>query len=393
MMIINSILNRYIFRELFAPFVVTLLFFTFVFLMAQMLKITNLIVNYNVDLFSILKILVLSTPFFFMFVVPMSVMMAILLTFLKMSSDNEIIAMKTSGLSLYRLLPPVFLFCLGGYLLTFFMSAYGAPNAEQAIRDLTLKVFSQNLDIGLKARTFNDSFKDVMLYINDIDMKNKLLIDVFIEDKRKKDLVTTVVAPKGKLFTAEEDLVYHLRLFDGRINQVQLENRSANSTTFETYDIRLDLKSALATSETPTKRWKEMTLPELHEFMENSGDHWQMNNMLVRFHKILAMPFACFALGILAVPLGIQSKSERPSLGLLVGLVFFLIYYLLLSAGHVLGESGRVSAPWAMWAPNVVMGLLGVCLLVGSARERHFRIAAPIYRLWHMMSRMGGKPS
>ena len=97
---INSILNRYIFRELFAPFGVILIFFTFVFLMAEMLKITNLVVNYNVGLFTILQILALSTPFFFMFVIPMSVMMAILLTFLRMSSDNEILAMKTGGVNL-----------------------------------------------------------------------------------------------------------------------------------------------------------------------------------------------------------------------------------------------------------------------------------------------------
>ena len=172
-----------------------------------------------------------------------------------MSSDHDLIAMKTSGINLYRLLPPVFTFCLGGYLLTFYMSAYGAPNAEQAIRNLTFKILSQNLDIGLKARTFNDNFKDVMLYINDIDMKNKLLIDVFIEDKRKKDLVTTVVAPRGKLFSEEGELIYHLRLFDGRINQVRLENRSAHSITFDTYDIRLDLQNALAVTKKPAKRW------------------------------------------------------------------------------------------------------------------------------------------
>ena len=390
---INSILNRYIFSQLFAPFIITLIFFTFVFLMAQMLKITNLIVNYSVDLISILNILVLSTPFFFMFVIPMSVMMAILLTFLRMSSDNEIIAMKTSGINLYRLLPPVFLFCFGGYMLTFCMSAYGAPNAEQAIRNLTFKILTQNLDIGLKARTFNDNFKDVMLYINDIDMKNKLLIDVFIEDKRKKDLVTTVVAPRGKLYSEDGDLVYHLRLFDGRINQVRLENRSAHSITFDTYDIRLDLQSALATAKKPAKRWKEMTLPELHQFRKDHSDHWQINNIQVRFHKILAMPFACFALGILAVPLGIQARSERPSLGLVVGLFFFLVYYLLLSAGHVFGEGGRISPLMAMWAPNAVMSCLGVFMLVGSARERPFRIAAPIYRLWHFINKVRKKTS
>ncbi|MFZ0727691.1 MAG: LptF/LptG family permease, partial [Desulfobacterales bacterium] len=170
---LNTLLNRYIFIELFAPFAVNLVFFTFVFLMAQMLQITDMIVNYSVGLFIILKILFFSTPYFLTYVIPMSVMLAVLLTFLRMSGDNEIIAMKTGGISLYRMLPPVLFFSLGAAALTFYMAAFGAPASKKAIKELTFEVFSENLDIGLKERTFNDSFKDVMLYVNEVDSKNK----------------------------------------------------------------------------------------------------------------------------------------------------------------------------------------------------------------------------
>ncbi len=67
---------------------------------------------------------------------------------------------------------------------------------------MALKVAASNIDIGLKERTFNDAFKDVMLYVNKIDLKNKKLIDIFIEDKRQPDIVSTVVAPEGRLFSA-----------------------------------------------------------------------------------------------------------------------------------------------------------------------------------------------
>ena len=124
---INSIIDRYLFKELFPPFLINLGFFTFVFLMAEMLKITDLIVNYSVGLLVILQILLYSIPYFLMYVTPMSTMMAVLLTFLRVSSDNEIIALKTGGVSLYRLLPPVFLFCLVGCLLTYFMAVRHTP--------------------------------------------------------------------------------------------------------------------------------------------------------------------------------------------------------------------------------------------------------------------------
>jgi lipopolysaccharide export system permease protein len=325
-----------------------------------------------------------------MYVIPMSVMLAVLLTFMRMNGDNEIIAMKTGGISLYRMLPPVLAFCLGASAAAFYMSAFGAPASKQATRDLTFAILSQNLDIGLKERTFNDSFKDVTLYVNDVDSINKQLINVFIEDKREKDLVTTVVAPRGKLFSEPGTGVYHLRLFDGRINRVSIRQRSAQTITFDTYDIRLDLNKALRTIDNPAKRWKEMAIDDLHRFIrKNTGGGQDLVKPRIRYHQIIAMPFACFALGILAVPLGIQSKSKRRSIGLVVGVIFFLFYYLLLSAGHLLGENGRLSPAVAVWLPNIVMGSLGVFLLVRSARERPVLLISSPHRVWRVVSRIG----
>ena len=93
------------------PFVINLAFFTFIFLMTKILEITNLVVNYRAGLFNVILMLIYSMPFFLVFIIPMSIMMAILLTFLRMSGDNEIVALKSGGMSMYRFLPPVFLFC------------------------------------------------------------------------------------------------------------------------------------------------------------------------------------------------------------------------------------------------------------------------------------------
>ena len=196
---ISSIIYRYIFKEMIPPFIINLMFFTFVFLMVEMLKVTNMVVNYRVGVFTVLIMLAYSTPYFLTYVIPMSIMIAVLLTFLRLSGDNEIIALKTSGMSIYGLLPPVMLFCLFGCLLTFFMTAYGMPWGKLSVKELTYRVVSSNLEVGLKDRTFNDSFKDVMLYVNKINPKNKELKDIFIEDKRTQNIVSTVVAPKGKL--------------------------------------------------------------------------------------------------------------------------------------------------------------------------------------------------
>jgi lipopolysaccharide export system permease protein len=72
-----------------------------------------------------------------------------------------------------------------------------------------------------------------------------------------------------------------------------------------------------------------------------------------------------------------------------VGVIFFLLYYLVLSAGHVFGENGSLSPALAMWSPNIVMGCLGGVLLLRSARERPVHLMAPFQALWQMVSRIG----
>jgi lipopolysaccharide export system permease protein len=236
-------------------------------------------------------------------------------------------------------------------------------------------VISSNIDIGLKERTFSDSFDGVMLYVNQVDLKNKSLMDVFIEDQRTPDLVSTVVASKGRLFSNPQDLQYQLRLYAGTINQVDLKNRSAHSINFDTYDITLDIKRMNRSAREGEKDEEEMSLAELRHYLKNTtlkNDQYYLT--LMEFHKKFSIPFACFVLGLLAVPLGIQSRSARRSYGVGLGLVFFLSYYILLSAGWVFGEAGVYPPLLGMWVPNVVMGGIGLFLLRQTARERPFQM-------------------
>jgi lipopolysaccharide export system permease protein len=317
-------------------------------------------------------------------------MLAVLLTFLRLSGDNEIVAIKTGGMSIYGLLPPVVLFCLIGCLLTFFMTAYGMPWGKLSVKELTYRVVSSNLEIGLKDRTFNDSFKDVMLYVNKINPRNRELQDVFIEDKRTQNIVSTVVAPKGKLFSEPDKHVYNLLLYNGAIYQVDLKNRLANSIDFETYKVRLDIKKAF-TLKRGHKNRMEMGIAELRQYLNNSTRRdANYYNALMELYKKFSIPIACFALGFLAVPLGIQSRFAKRSFSLVLGLIFLLVYHLLLSAGLVFGETGAYPPVIGMWVPNIVFGGLGLYLLVKTANESQLRINPITNLIKFIKSRLAG---
>ncbi len=382
---INSIVSRYIFREMIPPFLINLVLFTFIFLMAKILDITGLIVNYGVSVSSVLLMLTYSIPSFLVFVVPMSIMMGVLLCFLRLTHDNEVVALKASGFSIYRFLPAVFVFCLMGFLVTGFMSIYGSPWGRLSFKALLLETATSNIDVGLKARTFIDSFKDVMLYVSEIDPQDKTLTDVFIEDRQTAGMVTTVVAPSGKFFCDAERLTFGLTLFNGIINRVDLKNKTVHSVSFDTYDFNLELAQVLSARKYGRKGRKEMSLVELRQSLKEAAKkNAKYDLTLMEYHKKFSIPFACFVLGLVAVPLGIQSRFAKRSSGMVLGLLLFLIYYVLMSAGLILGESGICPPVIGMWGPNLVLGAIGLYLLISSAKERPLKAISLLPRIFRV---------
>ena len=373
---LNSITNRYILKEMLIPFSINIFIFAFLFLMTEMIEIANWIVNYNLSLWAVLTLVLYTLPSFLIFIIPMSVMLAILLTFLRLSSDNEIVAIKSCGMSIYGLLPPVLLFALFGFVLTSFMTLYGAPRSKASLEEMALKVATTNLDIGLKERTFNDTFEGVMLYVNEIDIKNKKLIDVFIEDKRQPDVVSTVIAPAGRLIGEPEKYLYHLLLSNGTIHQTNLKEHSANAIQFNTYTLSLNFEDQVANAAKRQKKRDEMSGTELRRYIEHMKDKdiEAYNKAKITMHRRYSIPAACLALGLLAFPLGIQSKTTPRSFGLILCLFFFFVYYLLLTAGYSFGKSGAYPPVIGMWLPNFVMAGIGLFFLFQTARDRSLKL-------------------
>lgn len=372
---LNTISNRYIMKEMLGPFSINIFVFAFLFLMTEMIEIANWIVNYNLSLFSVLTLIFFTIPSFLVFIIPMSVMLAILLTFLRLSSDNEIVALKSCGMSIYGLLPPVLLFALLGFFLTIFMTLYGSPRSKASLEAMSLKLAATNADIGLKERTFNDTFKGVMLYVNKIDPKNRKLIDVFIEDKRKPDMVVTIVAPKGRLIGEPEKFIYHLLLSNGTIHQTNPKERSANSIQFNTYMMNLDFKQQAANAAQRKKDRDEMTVAELRQYIQKSKQKDEdYHKAKITLHRRFSIPFACLTLGLLAFPLGLQSKSTRRSFGLILCLFFFFLYYVLLTAGYSFGKSGVYPPEIGMWMPNIVMAAIGLFFLFQTGKEKSLKL-------------------
>jgi len=360
------IIQGYLFREMLAPFFVSLGVFTSVLLVAKIMELTELVVARGVGLDVVGRLLLYTLPYFFVFTVPMATLLAVLLAFLRLSSDNEVTALKAAGVGLHQLLPPVAAIAFIAWLLASVLALWGLPWGNHNFENLIFKVAQSKADLALKERVFLDSFKKLVIYINRLP-GGGIMRDVFIVDERDPARVNTIVAKRGKLFPAQNGRIT-MRLYDGTIHGVSQDLKKAQTAEFETYDISLDASNFMSARRTD-KHEKEMYLDELLAQMQKLPPGSKKRYLVqMELHKKFSLPFACFVLSLIALPLGTHSRSGR-SWGVSVALGVFLLYYFMLSAAWSFGESGLYPPVVGMWMPNLLFGLLGVLMFRRELNE------------------------
>lgn len=364
-------LRRYFLREVAAPFLLGIGVFTFILLIARMLKLVELVVNRSVPIVEIAKLFAYILPTFLEVTVPMALLLAVLLCFSRLSADSEIVALKTSGLSLYQMVVPVAGFTLLVTLMALLLAVYARPWGNSNLKASLYEIAKTRASAGLKERVFNDDFAGLVIYVEHIEPPGDRLAGILIADGRDPNQRNTVLAKTGFLVGNEEAHSVTLRLLDGSIHTFLPGEKSYHKTDFTTYDVSLNLAVALARFSQREKDAQEMTLGELRRaIVERGAAGRSVNAELVELHRKFSLPCACIVFALVAVPLGVQPVRAVRSRSFSVSLALIFVYYLMLTAGEAMAEKGRIPAIVALWIPNLAFAALGTMLLVSAARER-----------------------
>jgi lipopolysaccharide export system permease protein len=374
-----TIINRYIFREILFPFLMCLFIFTFVLLMGKILQLMDLMINKGVSIIDITKLILYLLPTFLLITIPISLLISILIALGRLSADSEIIIMKSSGISLYQMLLPIGAASLCALILTAVIGVVGAPYGNYATRNLVFDIAKKKASVGIKEKIFNDDFHGLVLYAEKIPVHGDFMEGVFISDNRLIKEPTTIIAQKGYLVSNPESMTITLRLKNGSTHAVDSNFKSHKIMDFSSYDINLDLsapisekKSAVATAD---KKSKEMSFLELAQRARNlQSDDPIHRQLIIELNKKVTIPLSCIIFGILGIPLGIGQVRTGKSRGFTIGLLVITIYYVLQLSGEALGETGKVAPVLGAWAPNVILGAVGIYMLLTAARERPSRI-------------------
>ena len=363
----------YILKEILPIFSIGLMLFTVILLMDKILKLIELIVTRGVSFYQILGLLLFISPSFLIFTIPIAVLLGTLLTFGRLSGDNEITAFKSSGMSLYQLFLPILIFSILSYLLTTFLVLYGLPWGNRGFKATLYMIAQSKADIDIKERIFNDSFDGLVVYVDKVPIQGKRMEGVLIYDERDPGKLNTIFAKEGFLINNPKSQEVILRLLDGDIHRFEPKANVFQKVQFNTYDLKLELAKVFTAIGKKLKD-KEMSIDDIKEKIEKMKEKGEdITPLKVELHKRYAFPFACIVFGLIGAPLGIQPRSSGRSYGFIFSILILLAYYISLTASEIFAVRQTIPPFLAGWAPNFIFGSLGIYLLIKAAKESSFK--------------------
>jgi LPS export ABC transporter permease LptG/LPS export ABC transporter permease LptF len=355
------ILTRYISGEILSHAVIGGVIFTFILFMKELPRILEMVVRNSSTFMSVVKVVLFMLPNFFMITIPMAVLVGILLGLSRLAADNEIIAMRASGMGIGYFVRVSSIVAIFGTLLGLFNSLYVAPRANQAILEMN-KALAMQASYEIEPRVFDEDFHNFVLYVQDprsgtgaANWRQVFMADT--TDPAAPQITTAASATVAN--DSSQELLMRLR--DGAHHEtVAGQPQQYNISTFDYSDMPL---AASQQSEGHLGRLDTaiyaLPMNELRAQTHGTdGKKYQ-----IELHKRFAYPVACLVLMLVAVPLGVTSRRGGKSSAWVATLALVVIYYSLSLIGIALGKQNWISAFFAVWMANLLFAAFGILLL------------------------------
>lgn len=422
------LIGRYIATEYIINFLVSFFFFFVMFLVNQLLVMAGTLLEKRIPLSSVTKMLFYYTPYLIGMTFPFATLVGCLMSIGRFSSDNEIQAIRASGLRYTHIFRPLILVSLVLFLISLTMNSYFMYVSAKKRNQLMFDIAYSQPELIINPNS-NTSHGEMVIYAGDI--KNSHIQDLVIIDKDNANNRRVIMAEEAKLAASSKQKgvseVQMNRVFAHSVPQRNRDEFDFIQADQMSYNILIDEGSGISISSISDQdKTLWMLLKEIRELNKKqkeksnanierelkiryllrlnydevvNADYYQpqfrstglnflqtkyesllasrmkemrnefLNRKQSEIHKKLFMPVGCIAMTILAFPLGMFAKRSGKSVGFILGVMISGVYWFLFMIFFILSRRVDQAPPSILWIPNLLICAIGYVLYLFRIRH------------------------
>jgi lipopolysaccharide export system permease protein len=372
-----SVMDRYIAVELTLPFLFGVGAFSSLGVsVGAVFEMIRRIVDYGLPVSLAVKVILLKFPEFIVLSFPMSALLATLMTYSRFSSDSELVALRSAGVSVYRLVLPAIILCFVVTGLTFAFNEQLVPAANRQAAETLAIAFDEARPNFQERDILYPEYEEVQEEDGDKDFELQRIFyarefdgeemeGLTILDFTREGLSQIIVA-NSAIWDFEADT---WNFFNGTIYGVSADGSFSNIATFEEQELQLPREPLdLASRDLD---YNEMNIAESLDYLEvlePTGNQRDIVKLRVRIQQKIALPFICVAFGLVGAALGTRLRRTGRATGFAISIMIIFGYYLTAFTTGAIAQVGIISPFWGAWLPNILGLLVGSFLLMRAAR-------------------------
>ena len=347
------LIDKYLIWSFFKKILSVLFVFIIIFLVVDLIEDVDRMLDYNLTFNQFSLIYFYSIPHYMNIAFPMAILIATVMTFTLMQKNNEITALKASGVSIYRLTIPFFII---GILLTiamFYFENIIVTKSNTLKSDLEKKYYNKNQKNNINKNIILQIDKNRTIIIDKFNFRNKTANNVSIQEFEDNIL-------KSRIDT--EYLIWNNDNWVAKNAMYRSFNNQRPYSSLSDTTLYLDIKPIdLIESRVKPEEMDYWTLKNFIDRLKSNGR--EHRKWLVDLYFKTAFPFSNIIMILFGVVLTIRKPRTNFLIGIGLSIFVIFIYYIMIKAGQSAGYSGALSPILSVWIANILFFICGLISL------------------------------
>ncbi|MFH2033659.1 MAG: LptF/LptG family permease [Candidatus Margulisiibacteriota bacterium] len=349
-------LDRYLSREFLGPFFLGIFGFVMVMTVDLLFTFADLIINKGIPFFAVLQLLIYKLPSILILTFPVATLFGVTMAIGRMSHDSEIAALRTSGVSFFRIGLPFLVLALLVSIISFTTNELIVPEANRASEKIIRQIIRKSPLPNIQENVF---FKDAYnrhFYIEKVDTQNNALTNIMIYELAGGEKLPRVITARTATLN---DL--KMRLNYGVIHKFDNEGRLEYEADFKEMTVNLEESPINIAYSKTSEEMDSQELKNKINLLEKGGV--SARSLKTDLYMKYSVPLTCLVFALIGLPLSLPGIRGSRTWGVILTIVIMFTFYVFASVFRSLGRGAIMPPLLAAWMPQMLFGTLGILLI------------------------------